>query len=134
MSRASLLKKELEKRGLRLNSPASDSDIDRLQSAIGGDLSPAILDVFSSFDGFNDDFDEATFISVWSINHIINNIESSKLPYVPFADRSFNAEIFRMCATDENQPILDEYQEAFPNYIGFWEDILRAGKDSRKRG
>lgn len=124
MMQTSIFKTELENRGIKLNPPASIKDIKRLEEAIGGRLSRSMLMMYSEFDGFRDCFDKASFISVWPISKIISNIKNDRLPYVPFADRAFDAEIFEMYSTDEDEPIFENGNKIFNSYIEFWEMLL----------
>jgi hypothetical protein len=120
------LRNYLEKSGVKLSAPATIEDIKRLEKVIGGALSPSICSLFLSFNGFDDDYEPLTFISAWPINKIIDNIAISKLPYIPFADRAFDAGIFEVCAVDEDMAILDDGEEAFRDYIAFWDYVISA--------
>jgi hypothetical protein len=82
--------------------------------------------VFREFDGFNgDDFDDSTLISVWPIRKIIDlGLDSSRLPYLNFADEGLEAIIFSVCLSDETQPIYMGNEQAYESYSHFWESLL----------
>ena len=124
MNSRSTFRLALENRGIRLNIGAKSSDIARLESIIRATISPSIREVMELFDGFSDDFDRDSFISVWNIDKIISRIDSKRLPYIPFADRGLDAEILEVCAIDDDKPVLIDGVESFPSYLQFWDSIL----------
>lgn len=111
-------------RGVRLNSPASLTEVRKLEGIIGGTIDEDILSVFLQFNGFDDDFDAATFISVWSIEKILDRIDNSRLPYIPFADRAFDAEVFEVCSIESSKPIYSFGTLVFQGYLEFWDFLL----------
>jgi hypothetical protein len=120
----SIFRSALEARGIRLNPPASEEKIRKLERIIEGDISPSIREVMSLFDGFNNDFDQLSFVSVWNIDDIMANIDKSRIPYVPFADRGLHAETFEVCATNDEMPVLIDGIESFQSYLDFWDAII----------
>jgi hypothetical protein len=119
------LRRRLESRGVRINPPATERDIARLERLVGGRLTSPIRSAFLAFDGFADmDFDQKTFISIWPVDRILENADSGSLPTIPFADAGLEAEIFCVDATDDQAPVLVEGQMRYQSYDDFWIQFL----------
>lgn len=121
------LRSQLKARRVALSPPASKETLGYLERVTGLVLSPAIRDVYEAFDGFaDDDFDAGSFIAVWPIGKILAHLERERLPYIPFADRAFDAERFAMCLSDACAPILDSHGGSVvcADFMSFWAELL----------
>jgi hypothetical protein len=119
------LRQRLESRGVRINPPATEQDISKLEQLVGGRLTSPMRSAFLAFNGFADmDFDQKTFISIWPIERILEGADTGSLPSIPFADAGLEAEIFCVDATEEKAAVLVEGEKRYESYADFWLEFL----------
>ncbi|WP_342249653.1 hypothetical protein [Sphingomonas sp. OTU376] len=86
----------LHNRGTRLNPGASNDDISSLKLRAKTVIDERIVNYYRSFNGFKEDFDNDSFISLWPIEGIISEkpllVEGKLL--LPFADFSFSSDVY----------------------------------------
>lgn len=84
----------LKERGIALSPPASSEKISALKSHCDARVFDKLYDsIYRWFDGFlDDDFDEASFLRIWSIDRVIKTEKVSNI--YPFMDFSLDSDIY----------------------------------------
>jgi hypothetical protein len=89
------IQQQFLERGVELNRPATEDEINRLQSSLGIKLPDELRAMYLHWNGFcNESEDDLSMISIWSIGRIfswsLNNIGKD---YLPFADFFLESEL-----------------------------------------
>jgi hypothetical protein len=118
------IKRQLIERGAVLNPSAPRSQIVVLEKRLGRRLSPALTEMFLSFDGHLDgDFDSRSEIAIRSIERLLTSPEEEFAGQrVPFADFSLDAEIITCSLAEPEGPILTLFskRELAGSLSRFW--------------
>ncbi len=119
----------LRARGINVADPASEAQLSKLKAVVSNDVFDALYDnIYRWFDGFsNDDFDEGSFLRVWSIERVItSNILTSE--FVLFIDFSLHSAVYGMI-TGRSTRILS-YESMRPSSIKIDQlvDFIACGK------
>jgi hypothetical protein len=95
------LKRCLLERGTKLGEPATEGQINSLQSALGVDLSTEFRAMCLHWNGFSDESeDDLSMISIWSINRIYNwSLSNRERDLIPIADFFLSSELIVLRTT-----------------------------------
>jgi hypothetical protein len=119
------IREAFQARGVTLNPPATEDAIARLLSWAGGNLHSYFVQMLREFDGFSNwDFEEKSFVSVWSIEKALSH-DWTQPPMLAFSDWSLNAMVFGFDPSS-NGPIIsiEDARIVAPTYAEFWPRLL----------
>lgn len=120
-----LIRDTLRERDVALNQPITVDALDRLTRWAGGSPHPDVITLLREFDGFaNGDFEEASFVSVWSVDTAIAD-DWTKRPMLAFSDLSLNAIIFGFDPLVGGPVVsIEDARQVAPTYRHFWHLLL----------
>ena len=112
-------------RGVKLNPPASDASLSRLEIWAGAPLDHGFVEVYRQFDGFADgSISGSAFVSVWRIEKMLDQKRSER-PEICFADWFIEAFHFFTDPTSAGKVTFDlDSKVEIPTFERFWEIIL----------
>jgi hypothetical protein len=84
-------------RKVTLNQPASANEIKALKHAVGEANCRPLIEMYSVFNGFVDDFDKGSDIKIWSIEDLIDfNSKNASSNGVGFSDFQLFVDVYRV--------------------------------------
>jgi len=121
-------------RETKLSPPASQAELTRLASVGEGKVDKYILDLYSTFNGF-EGCDQKSQISLWSIDRIVQEKSlESKMDdkiYAVFGDLLIDSDFVMWCPNNANLPVylLHERRELAASVADFLEKLAVGGFD-----
>jgi hypothetical protein len=127
------IRNQLVERGCLVGPRASELDLELLRRRLGQDLDPTILDLYRTFDGFEDSA-EASWITGWTVQQVIHFKPEYTVArgYAAFCDVAINATIIHYCIADASKPVVDAVgQSIASSLIAFFDKLLDGSLDLR---
>jgi hypothetical protein len=81
-------------RGVRLLEPASEAQLTAAFAAVDYPLSEDVRKLYSLTAGFEDDYYDDAFLSLWSLSRIVEEKKERKPPFLWFADWMIDSHLY----------------------------------------
>ena len=118
------LREALLSRKVKLNPPASDEALARLEKWAGASLHEDVVAVYKQFDGFaGGNFDPESQVHVRPLERALSD-EWSRRPRLAFADWSINAFVYDVDPTTGGSVNMDWGCIVAPTFAEFWSLLL----------
>lgn len=112
--RNSYLRQFFISRGVRILPPADVNYICEVMKIYGVCGSSDMSEIYKSFNGFDEDYDEISMLSVWSLEKVAeSHMEYKNKGLVPFADFSFMSEVYCFSSHLGNNFIWSELEQGW---------------------